>query len=180
VFGLLFFYLDTLPAHSSVFSSFMLTLTACFIIWFPIALDFRMARRHMKCPPKFTLATILHDPAGFESMASFLKLEFSAENAYFYQRVEEYRLPQNQGAAAAEYLFETFIAANSPYQVNLASATVDAIAEKLQVTDTKPSIGSVFMKPAPQRPARTSTLDMRQACLVSAQVAVVSPCPLRN
>jgi len=44
--------------------------------------------------------------------------------------------------------------------VNLASATVDAIAEKLQVTDTKPSIGSVFMKPAPQRPARTSTLDM--------------------
>jgi len=142
-----------------VFSSFMLTLTAGFIIWFPIALDFRMARRHVACPPKFTMATILHDPAGFESMASFLKLEFSAENVYFYQRVEEYRLPQNRGAGAAEYLFDTFIASNSPYQVNLAATTVDAIAEKLQRADPKQSVNSIFMKPAQQK-ARTSTLDM--------------------
>jgi len=160
-----------------IFGSFVLTLTASFTVWFPVALDFRMARKHMKCPPKFTLATILHDPAGFDSMASFLKLEFSAENAYFYQRVEEYRLPQNRGTAAAEYLFETFIASNSPYQVNLAATTVQSIAEKLQVTDTKPSLSSVFMRPSPQRPARTSTLDMTSVVGLRSSDSVITIAP---
>jgi hypothetical protein len=165
VLSALFFYFGT-PADNLIFTSFMVTLIASFIIWVPIVLDFRMAHRHVMCSEtKFRLSTILHDPMGFESVASFLKLEFSAENAYFYQRVEEYRLPQNRGVGAAEYLFETFIASNSPYQVNLSATTVDAIAAKLHRTDTKQSIAALFIKPSQLRStlAMTSVVGLRSS-----------------
>jgi len=107
---------STLPFPSSTKSANP-SLLACFTIWFPIVLDLQMNNRHETRPVKFTLATILADPSGFQSVAAFLKLEFSAENVYFYQRVEEYRDPVNRGEGAAEYLYDTFIAPSSPFQV---------------------------------------------------------------
>lgn len=165
VIGTFIIFFSATLAATLTFVCFAFTLSACFTIWFPIVLDLQMNIRHESRPVKFTLATILADPAGFQSVAAFLKLEFSAENAYFYQRVEEYRDPVNRGEGAAEYLYDTFIASNSPFQVNLSADIVQNIALQLgkpvEQDKEKSSLSFFTTTRSIRSVSSTSALDMK-------------------
>lgn len=132
-----------------IFVSFGFTATACFVVWLPIFLDRRVQRKGVLPVTKLTVAAVLSDKhGGFKSMTSFLKSEFSAENAYFFQRIEDFRMSANKTDGSAEYIFDTFIASNSPYQVNLSAEIVAAIASALNRPNPPPkTLRAIFAKP---------------------------------
>lgn len=80
---------------------------------------------------------LLEDAAGLATFAEFLKLEFSAENIYFWTSCERYRNTENlcERQVQAKQIFNKFLASGCPEPVNLDSQTRNLSEEALQNAD---------------------------------------------
>uniref|UniRef100_T1P9L9 Regulator of G protein signaling protein n=1 Tax=Musca domestica TaxID=7370 RepID=T1P9L9_MUSDO len=80
---------------------------------------------------------LLEDPAGLATFAEFLKLEFSAENIYFWTACERYRNNENlaERQTQAKQIFNKHLASTCGEPVNLDSQTRNISAEALELAD---------------------------------------------
>ncbi len=76
------------------------------------------------------LMKLLSDRDGLSVFIAYTQSEFSSENVLFFTAANEFRL--NPTLAAAHEIYVTFVAANSPMQVNLSSNVVRSINERLE------------------------------------------------
>lgn len=77
---------------------------------------------------------LLQDPAGLATFAEFLKLEFSAENIYFWTSCERYRNTESQSErqVQAKQIFQKYLANGCREPVNLDSQTRNLSEEMLK------------------------------------------------
>ncbi|XP_073841632.1 regulator of G-protein signaling loco-like isoform X2 [Musca autumnalis] len=80
---------------------------------------------------------LLEDPAGLATFAEFLKLEFSAENIYFWTACERYRNTESQAErqTQAKQIFNKHMARSCCEPVNLDSQTRNISPEALELAD---------------------------------------------
>ena len=80
---------------------------------------------------------LLQDPAGLATFAEFLKLEFSAENIYFWTSCERYRNTDNLSdrQLQAKQIFQKYLANGCREPVNLDSQSRNLSEEMLQNAD---------------------------------------------
>ncbi|KAL1022619.1 hypothetical protein UPYG_G00029980 [Umbra pygmaea] len=73
---------------------------------------------------KLSFNNLMNNEAGRTVFTAFLKSEFSQENMEFWTASEEYKMsPPNKMAAKARQIYDYYIKADSPKEVNLDSAT---------------------------------------------------------
>ncbi|XP_067086805.1 regulator of G-protein signaling 4-like [Osmerus mordax] len=76
---------------------------------------------------------VMNSEDGRTVFADFLKSEFSQENMEFWNACEDYKkTPLNKMAAKAKQIYEQFVEADSPNEVNLDSATREETKQNLQ------------------------------------------------
>ncbi|XP_064188080.1 regulator of G-protein signaling 4 isoform X2 [Anguilla rostrata] len=114
--------------------------------------DQRAASSKEKSPPvkritplevrkwKESLESLLSNDDGLRAFATFLKSEFSEENIEFWMVCQEYKKTTSQEdlASKAIKIYEQYVAAESPNEVNLDSATREETRRNLE----NPSLSS--------------------------------------
>uniref|UniRef100_A0A1I8NMK1 Regulator of G-protein signaling loco n=2 Tax=Stomoxys calcitrans TaxID=35570 RepID=A0A1I8NMK1_STOCA len=80
---------------------------------------------------------LLEDTAGLATFAAFLKMEFSAENIYFWTSCERYKNTENllDRQIQAKHIYGQYLSSNSSEPVNLDSQTRNLSEEALQQAD---------------------------------------------
>lgn len=89
---------------------------------------------------KESLESLLSSDVGFRAFSTFLKSEFSEENIDFWMACQEYKttVSQENLSTKAKKIYEQYVAAESPNEVNLDSTTREETRKNLE----KPSRSS--------------------------------------
>ncbi|XP_036378408.1 regulator of G-protein signaling 4 [Megalops cyprinoides] len=83
---------------------------------------------------KDSLETLLNNDVGLTAFATFLKSEFSQENIEFWMACQEYKkiTSQEKLASKARKIYDQYVAAESPNEVNLDSVTREETRKNLE------------------------------------------------